>query len=91
VAVRSYQNVHSYKPGARVHEFNGSQSIAKHLYERKYITDQTCNQIVGNEPCPGGGKYTISDVTSFPPAGKLFVRCSLAVSGNHLPESRPDW
>ena len=91
LAVRSYQNVHSYQPGAKVREVNGTSSIARHIYDLKYITNQTYKQVLGNEPCPGGGVYSPASLDHFPAVGELFIKCSLADSQNHEPDFRSDW
>jgi hypothetical protein len=91
LAVRSYQKVHDYHPGAKVCEFNGTTSIAKHIYDLKYITSDTYKQVLGNEPCPGGGTYSSASLDHFPPVGELFIECSLADSQSHGPGFRPDW
>jgi len=90
-AVRCYQNVHGYNPGAKAVGFDGTQSIARQLYSREYIRTQAYNQILGIEQCPGGGYYQIADVQRFPLPGELFIRCSLAESQQHMPETGRDW
>ena len=90
-AVRCYQNVHGYNPGNPVRPLDGNQSIARQLYDREYIRPHTYNQVLGTEPCPGGGYYNVTDVSQFPAPGELFIECSLAVSQKHTPNISRDW
>ena len=90
-AVRCYQNVHGFNPGTLAASYDGNQSIARQLYDREYIRSQTYNQILGTEQCPGGGTYQVADIQRFPLPGELFIRCSLAESQDHMPETGRDW
>jgi type II secretory pathway pseudopilin PulG len=90
-AVRCYQNAYGYAPGSVVRPFKGSQSIAEHLSDQDYVSPLIYDQIVGNEPCPGGGTYATGDLQRFPAQGELFIECSLADSQKHFPDTGIEW
>ncbi|GAA5482694.1 type II secretion system protein [Haloferula sargassicola] len=91
--VRSYQNMYCYSPGTLPMAQNGTQSIAKHLLDKGYVTDDLYDMMMGTRPCPGGGTYSIAQEDVFPLEGTLYVACSLEESRRHgiPPEQRLDW
>lgn len=91
VAARSYQNLYSYNYGGRPYAENGSQDIARHLFEKGYIERNLYDLANGAGHCPGGGSYTRLAPDIFPQAGVLYMSCSLADPENHKPASMADW
>ncbi|MEP4077878.1 type II secretion system protein [Haloferula sp.] len=90
-SVRSYQNLYGYNPGTMPYADNGTQSIAKHLYRKGYITDRLNESLTGDRECPGGGSYDIPQEEVFPPVGKLYLSCSLESEQKHQMPNSPQW
>jgi type II secretory pathway pseudopilin PulG len=91
VATRSYQNLYGYNYGGRPYAENGTQDIARHLYDKGYIEKNLFNNATGANKCPAGGSYTCPLPDIFPEAGELYMKCSLATSAEHEPVSHDDW
>ena len=91
VVTRSYQNIYGYNYGGRPSAENGTQDIAKHLLSKGYIETNLYRQTRGVVPCPAGGSYTCPVPDVFPEAGQLYMECSLAGPGDHVPASHEDW
>lgn len=91
LSVRSYQNLYGYDPGAEVPEVEGTHDIARQLYDRDFISATIFRQAAGFEACVGGGKYLRDDPNRFPPAGELYLKCSLAETADHRPPQAADW
>lgn len=91
VATRSYQNLYGYNYGGRPYADNGTQDIARHLFEKGYIEMNLYNLASGAEKCPAGGTYTRVAADVFPEAGELYMNCSLSASEAHEPSSHADW
>jgi len=90
-SVRSYQNLYGYNPGTMPYAENGTQSIAAHLFNKGYITERLSNALTGERECPGGGAYEISQEEVFPPAGKLYLSCSLETDQKHQMPGTAQW
>ena len=91
MAARSYQNIYGYSYGSRPCAENGTQDIASHLYAKGYIEKKLHDQATGLSKCPSEGAYTRTAPDVFPPAGELYMNCSLSVSAEHRPGSHADW
>lgn len=91
MAMRSYQNLYGYNNGDRPYAENGSQNIARHLYNNGYIEKKLFNQASGAEDCSSGGTYFCPLPDIFPQPGELYMNCSFSVSENHQPPSRKGW
>ncbi len=91
MATRCYQNLYNYNCGGRPCAENGSQDIARHLYDKGYIEQKLYEQSIGLEPCPSHGSYTCTHRDIFPEPGELFMTCSLADSEDHQPSSCANW
>ena len=91
VAARSYQNLYGYNYGGRPYAENGTQDIARLLFDKGYIERKLFEQAKGDQPCAGGGSYVCATPDIFPPAGQLYLACSLQTSEGHRPEVGPDW
>lgn len=80
-AVRGYSNFYNVAPGANVVNLQ-SQIIGP-------------NRFLEEMPvCPTKGVYTLGldyGVDTIPPVGEVYMKCSLAVDRNHVPESASDW
>ena len=87
VATRSYQNLYGYRFGDRLVASAGAATIPAVLFDKGFIGSGLYEQSVGAGPCPGGGGYTSGDPSVFPQAGELFLKCSLAASEDHAPET----
>lgn len=91
MATRSYQNLYGYDFGGRPYAENGTQNIASHLYSKGYIEGKIFMQAQGLESCAGGGAYSCAAPDMFPPAGELYLKCSLSESDAHYLPSEVDW
>lgn len=91
MAVRSYQNVYGYAPGASPAPEYGTQDIARHLREKEFIVEGLYQAVEGTKPCPGGGSYSAPAKNVFPQPGDLFVTCSLVGTDSHGPQNHGDW
>lgn len=90
-SVRSYQNMYGYEPGTMPYADKGTQSIARHLYEKGYITDGLNSTLSGGRECPGGGEYSIPQEDVFPAVGTLYVSCSLESAQKHGMPGEAQW
>ena len=91
VAARSYQNLYGYNYGGRPYAENGSQDIARHLFDKGYIEKNLYDQASGTKTCPSGGTYTCPTPDIFPEAGTLYMKCSLSSTEGHEPATHADW
>lgn len=91
VATRSYQNMYGYDYGGHPYAENGTQDIAEHLHSKGYIEDGLYQQARGATLCEAGGSYSRVLPDIFPPAGQLYLSCSLSGPELHLPISHADW
>lgn len=91
VAARSYQNLYGYNYGGRPYAENGTQDIARHLYEKGYLEEKLFAQATGVAKCAGGGSYSRPAIDIFPEAGVLYLNCSRSASEAHVPVSLADW
>jgi len=91
MATRCYQKLYGYNYGGRPHAENGTQDIARHLYDKGYIEKDLYEQSSGAAECPSHGTYTCSLPDIFPEPGKLYMECSLAMPENHQPKSQANW
>ena len=90
-SVRSYQNMYGYSPGTMPYADNGTQSIATHLFQKGYITEQLNDALTGNRVCPGGGSYEMTQEEVFPAVGKLYLSCSLETEQKHGMPGSAQW
>ncbi len=91
MAMRSYQNMYGYSHGGRPYAENGTQDIAKHLFDKGYIESEQYEHACGKDPCPSGGTYAVEFPDVFPEEGTLFMRCSLEKSDEHAPKDHASW
>ncbi|MCU0748017.1 MAG: hypothetical protein MUF13_00525 [Akkermansiaceae bacterium] len=91
MATRSYQNLYGYNYGGRPYAENGTQDIARHLYEKGYIERRLFDLATGVTTCPSGGTYSCTTPDIFPLSGQLFIQCSLSDSEGHIPQVYTDW
>ena len=91
MAARSYQNLYGYNYGGRPYAENGTQDIARHLYDKGYIEKRLFEQASGINECPSGGGYTRPFPDIFPEPGQLYMKCSLSASEAHQPSSTANW
>lgn len=91
MAARSFQNLYGYNYGGRPSAESGTQDIARLLYEKGYIEKELYDQAAGVTQCPGGGTYTATAPDIFPPAGELYLKCSLSDTDGHAPTLHTDW
>ena len=91
VAARSYQNLYGYNSGGRPYAENGTQDIARHLFDKGYIEKNLYEQATGTRPCPAGGGYTCPFPDLFPQQGELYMKCSLSSTEEHEPPSHETW
>jgi len=91
LAVRSYQNLSGSEPGARPPVAYGTYDIGRHLLERGYIGNDLYTAIIGQKACQGGGTYERTEADMFPKIGQLYLECSLASNGNHMPDAHDAW
>lgn len=91
VATRSYQNMYGYNFGGRPYAENGTQDIVAHLYSKGYIEMKLFQQARGMVPCASGGSYDCPVPDIFPPAGELYMTCSLSDTEEHIPSAHTDW
>ena len=91
VATRSYQNLYGYYPGGHPKLEYGTQDIARHLFEKEYVSPSLYDQAKGAKACAGGGTYISSEPDVFPLPGNLYLICSLVVSRKHMPEDAAEW
>lgn len=79
--VRSYSNLYGYGPGQNV---AGLQMRVVGL-----------GKFVEKTPvCPASGNYSYGSTfgaDTIPPVGQLYLDCSLATSGQHIPSNYGDW
>ena len=71
MAARSYQNLYGYNYGGRPYAENGTQDIARHLYEKGYLEEKLFAQATGVVKCAGGGSYSRPAIDIFPEEGVL--------------------
>lgn len=93
MATRSYQNLYGYYYGGQPRLEYGTRDIARHLLEKGYIEQGLYDQAKGSRPCAGGGTYNSARPEIFPPAGDLYMKCSLSASEDHEPDpgAALDW
>jgi type II secretory pathway pseudopilin PulG len=91
VAMRSYQNLYGYNPGAAPALSGGTQNVAAHLLAKGYIEEETHQSVEGARKCQGGGTYSTPAPDIFPPVGVLYMECSLATDSNHVPKMYGNW
>ncbi|MGC4013161.1 MAG: hypothetical protein QM755_01395 [Luteolibacter sp.] len=91
LAVRSYQNLSGAQPGNHPEVAEGSYDIGLHLLKRGFIGNDLYDSIQGLKPCQGGGTYACDDVNTFPQVGQLYMECSLAGEGKHVPNAYDGW
>lgn len=91
LAVRSYQNLSGAEPGAHPPVAFGTYDIGQHLLEKGYIGNDLYSSITGQRSCQGGGTYERTSADTFPKIGELYMECSLATNGNHLPDAHNAW
>jgi prepilin-type N-terminal cleavage/methylation domain-containing protein len=91
MATRCYQNLYDYNYGGRPYAENGTQEIARHLYDKGYIEKDLYDHSNGTSDCPSHGTYTCSQPDIFPEPGELFMKCSLATPEDHQPKSLTNW
>lgn len=90
-AVRAYQNFYGFAPGTYPAAQDGTQSIIEHLNSKGYLNPQLYERAKGNEPCQGGGIYSIDKEDVFPPVGVLYLHCSLEGIQRHVPTEHLQW
>ena len=73
VAARSYQNLYGYNYGGRPYAENGSQDIARHLFEKGYIEKTLYDQPRGAEPLPWRRRLTPARCRTFFPKPASFT------------------
>lgn len=91
MATRSYQNLYGYEYGGHPYADGGTRNIASHLYQKGYIERKLYLKAQGIEGCDGGGTYNCPSSDVFPPAGQLYMKCSLAESADHILSAEADW
>lgn len=91
MATRSYQNLYGYNYGGHPYAENGTQDIARLLFDKGYIEQKLYDQVSGVTKCPSGGTYLCPVPDIFPEVGQLYIACSLSGSQAHLPNSHTDW
>jgi type II secretory pathway pseudopilin PulG len=89
MAMRSYQNLYGHDPGDRLDE--GSEDIARHLYEKGYICKRLFDQAAGDATCPSGGTYRCDLPDTFPAPGELYMKCSFSAIESHAPSAHGNW
>ncbi len=90
-SMRAYQNLYGYDAGSMPYAEGGTQDIASHLFSKGYISGKIYDEVQGAATCAGGGSYERSHPDFFPPAGDLYIKCSLAAQKDHLLEPGPEW
>ena len=91
MSVRSYQNLYGYSAGGMPYAESGTQNIGALMFAKGYISGPVYEGIKGNTPCAGGGHYECQHPDVFPPAGQLYISCSLADQENHQLPPSADW
>ena len=76
--------------GVYSHGVNRFPRVVEYI-DKGYIERKLFEQAKGDQPCPGGGSYVRATPDIFPPAGQLYLACSLQTSEGHRPEVGPDW
>ena len=91
LAVRSYQNLSGGEAGGHPAVAYGTYDVARHLLEKGYIGNDLYSAAIGEKNCQGGGTYERPEADMFPKVGELYVECSLAGDGKHIPEAHDSW